>query len=204
MAPRKYEQRVRAAAAADTRRRILDAAHQRLRATPTEPTSINDIASLAGVARPTVYQVFGSRGGLFDALITDILQRGGFDRLLDVSAHPDAREALRGAIRGVVGIYAGDRDVIRVLSAMALLNAAELGESVQRMEQRRAAGMSEVAQRLADQGILRREVTVEAATDLLYLLTSFDSFDLLYTGRQRSADDVARTLTDAAEHRLCG
>jgi hypothetical protein len=39
--------------------------------------------------------------------------------------------------------------------------------------------------------------------DPLWLLTGFDSFDLLYTGRALSADEVARTLIMAAEHSLC-
>jgi AcrR family transcriptional regulator len=73
MATRKYEQRLRADAAAETRRRILDAVYQWLRETPAEPVSIDRIARLARVARPTVYLVFGSRAGLFEAVGADLL-----------------------------------------------------------------------------------------------------------------------------------
>ena len=83
-------------------RRILDAVYQQLREAPSEPVSIDRIARMARVARPTVYLVFGSRAGLFDAVGADLLQRGGFDRVLQASAHPDAREALRGAIHAIV------------------------------------------------------------------------------------------------------
>lgn len=34
------------------------------------------------MARPTVYLVFGSRAGLFDAVGADVLQRGGFDAMI--------------------------------------------------------------------------------------------------------------------------
>ncbi|MEU0479178.1 TetR/AcrR family transcriptional regulator [Streptosporangium sp. NPDC006013] len=203
MATRKYEQRLRADAAQETRRRILDAVYQRLREAPSEPVSIDRIARMARVARPTVYLVFGSRAGLFDAVGADLLQRGGFDRMLQASAHPDAREALRGAIHAIVEMYAPHQDVLRVLASMALLDAAAVGGAVQRMEQGRAAGMAELAQHLDEQGALRPDVTLDQATDLLWLLTSFDSFDLLHTGRNLPLHQTATTLTTTAERSLC-
>jgi len=203
MATRKYEQRLRADAAAETRRRILDAVYQWLREAPSEPVSIDRIARTARVARPTVYLVFGSRAGLFEAVGADLLERGGFASLLQAAAHPDAREALRGGIRGVVEVYAAHRDVLRVLSSMALLDAAAVGGAIQRMEQGRAGGMARLAQRLADQEALRADVTAGQAADLLWLLTSFDSFDLLYTGRDLPAEKTAATLITTAERSLC-
>lgn len=79
MATRRYERRIRAETAEQTRRRILD------------------------------------------ALGADLLQRGGFDRLMEAVAHPDAREGLRGGIRGGVVMYAAHRDALRVLFSMAQL-----------------------------------------------------------------------------------
>ncbi|WP_433254993.1 hypothetical protein ACQPYK_13850 [Streptosporangium sp. CA-135522] len=64
-------------------------------------------------------------------------------------------------------------------------------------------GMNDLAQRLHDQGALRDEVTVDQAGHLLWLHTSFDAFDLLFTGRSLSTDTVATLLADAAEHALC-
>ena len=203
MATRKYEQRLRADTAAETRRRILDAVCQRLREAPAEPVSIDRIARLARVARPTVYLAFGSRAGLFEAVGADLLERGGFGRMLQAAAHPDAREALRGAIGGVVAMYAAHRDVLRALSSMALLDAAAAGGAMHRMEQGRADGMARLAQRLADQGALRGDVTPAQAADLLWLLTSFDSFDLLYTGRELPVEKTATTLITTADRSLC-
>jgi AcrR family transcriptional regulator len=203
MATRKYEQRLRADAAAETRRRILDAVYLWLREMPAEPASIDRIARMARVARPTVYQVFGSRAGLFEAVGADLLERGGFGRMLQAAAHPDAREALRGGIGGVAEMYAAHRDVLRVLSSMALLDATTVSGAIQRMEQGRADGMARLAQRLADQEALRADVTAAQAADLLWLLTSFDGFDLLYTGRKLSVEETATTLITTAERSLC-
>jgi AcrR family transcriptional regulator len=203
MAARKYEQRLRAEATEETRRRILDAVYERLREAPSEPVSIDRVARMARVARPTVYLAFGSRAGLFDAVGADLLRRGGFDRMLRRVAHPDAREGLRGGIQGVVEMYAAHRDVLCVLSSMALLDAAAVGGAIQRMEQGRAGGMAHLAERLADQGALRPDVTADQATDLLWLLTSFAGFDLLYTGRALSLEETATTLITTAERSLC-
>ena len=196
---RKYEQRLRAEAAEETRRRILDTVYDRLRQAPTEPVSVDEVARTAGVARSTVYVIYGSRAGLFDALGADLLLRGGFDRLLEAVGHPDAREGLRGGIRGGVSMYAAHRDVLRVLFSMALLDADAVGGAVQRMEDGRAGGMAFLAERLAGQGVLRPGVSPAEAADLLWLLTSFDSFDLLHTGRSLSLDRVAKTLVTTAE-----
>ena len=202
MTARKYEQRLRAQAAEETQRRILDAVYARLREAPAEPVSLDQVARIAGVARSTVYLIFGSRAGLFDAFGADLLQRGGFDRLLEAAADPDAREGVRGGVRGGVFMYAAHRDAWRVLFSMAMLQADAVGGAIQRMEHGRAGGMALLAQRLADQRVLRPELSAAEAADLLWLLTSFDSFDLLYTGRSLPADRVADRLVATAEKSL--
>jgi AcrR family transcriptional regulator len=202
MTTRRYEQRLRAEAAEQTRRRILDAVYQRLGAAPSEPVSLDQVARAAGVARSTIYLIFGSRAGLFDALAADLLERGGFDRVVRAVAHPDAREHLRDGIRGGMQVFAVHRDVYRVLFSTAMLDPDATAGTVQRMEQRRAGGMAHLAQRLAEQHVLRPDVTVEQAAHLLWLLTSFDSFDLLYTGRGLPTDEVAEVLITTAERSL--
>ncbi|MGK4585699.1 TetR/AcrR family transcriptional regulator [Kitasatospora sp. HPMI-4] len=203
MATRKYDQRLRAEASEETRRRILDAVYAFLSEAPAEPVALDKVARLAGVARSTVYLVFGSRGGLFAAFAEDLLERGGFTEMLAATAHPNAREGLRGGLLGVVKMFAAHRDVLRALYSMAMLNADAVGGAVQRIEQGRAAGCRYRALRLADQGLLRAGVTVDEAADLLWVLTSFDGFDLLYTGRSLPLEQVAERLADAAERSLC-
>lgn len=202
MATRKYEQRLRAEAAEETRRRILDAVEQRLREAPAKPVSVDRVARDAGVSRSTVYLIFGSRGGLFDAFARDQLDRGGFGRVVEAVSHPDAREHLRGGLRGGVHAFANHRDVARALYSMAELDADAVGGAIQRIERRRARGMAHLAGRLEEQGLLRPDVSAEQAAHLLWLLASFDAFDLLYTGRGMTADEVADTMIATAERSL--
>ena len=65
MSTRKYDQVLRAEAAEQTRRRILDAVAQRVREAPSEQLSLDQVARLARVSRSTIYADFGSRAGLF-------------------------------------------------------------------------------------------------------------------------------------------
>jgi AcrR family transcriptional regulator len=192
-----------AEAAEETRRRILDAVYERLREAPTQPVSVEAVARAARVARSTVYLIFGSRAGLFDAVAADLLRRGGFERVLTAVADPDARKHLRDGIRASVDVFAVYRDVHRVLFSTAMLDPEATGGAMQRSEDRRAGGMAYLAQRLAEQDLLRPDVTVDDAANILWLITSFDAFDLLYTGRGVPVDEVARLLVATAERAVC-
>jgi AcrR family transcriptional regulator len=199
---RRYEQRARAEEAEKTRRRILDAVVARLRAAPSEPVSVERIADMARVARSTVYAIFGSRAGLFDAVGQDLAERLGYRRLVEASHHPDAREALRGGLRAASAMLAGERDIWRALHSMAKLDEAAVGGAVASREEERAAAMARVASQLGEQGYLRPGVSVEEANDILWVITSFESFDLLYTGRGLPLDTVVERLTETAERAL--
>lgn len=202
MATRRYEQRLRAEAAEDTRRRILDAVHQRLRDAPTEPVSLEKVAQLAKVARTTIYLAFGSRAGMFDAFTEDLNERSGLPDLTEAVAHPDAREHLRGGLRASARMYAADPDIYRVLFAMARLDPDSVGGAIERMEERRAGGMAHLARRLDEQGLLRPDVSVDEAADTLWVLASFEAFDLLYTGRTVGFDATVDILATTAERTL--
>src|SRR4051794_35006451 len=204
MATRRYEQRLRAESGEATRRRILDAVYQALGDAPTEPVSIETVARMAGVSRSTVYVVFGSRAGLFDALGDDLRGRGGFDRAAQAATDQDARTVLFQAIRASVPIFAEHRAVLRVLYSMAQLDPEAVGGAVQRMADSRAAGMVWHANRLAEQGYLREGTTVGEAADLLWTVTGFDTFDALYTGCGLPVEKVADLMVALAERSVCG
>lgn len=200
---REYQQRRRAEAATETRRRILDAVYEQLRAAPAEQISIDRVAQAADVARSTVYVAFGSRVGLLDALGEDLLQRAGFERMLCQSRQPDARESLRSGIHELAAMYAAERDVIRALVSIVRLDAHAFSGAIARMEERRARAMTDLANRLADQDQLRPGLDPEDAANALWLLTSFDAFDLLHAGRLLAIQRVADMLTAVAEHAVC-
>ena len=204
MPTREYKQRLRAESAAETRQRILDAVAERMRTAPTEPVSIDQVARLAKVSRSTIYVVFDSRAGLFEAFAEDLWERTGLADLSQATKSADALEHLRGAMRAACRMFAGDLDVYRVLFTMARLDPDAVGQVIERTETDRKHGMKHLAMRLAQDGYLRDDITVEQALDLLWVLGSFDAFYLVHAGRNLSVDDAADLLSLTAERTLCG
>lgn len=202
MTKRKYTQQARAAAAEETRQRILGAMRDRLRAAPSEALSIERVAQEAGVARSTVYLVFGSKAGLFEALGQDLLERTGFQRIVDAVALPDARDAVRESLRAAASVYAAERDVSRTIYSMWSLEPEAVRRAFEVVERGRAEGQGWLARRLAEEGHLHPDVTVEQAADILWVITSFETFDQLYTGRGLSEKDTAARLVMMAERSL--
>ena len=202
MPTRRYEQRERAEAAERTRRRILDAVIAHLRRSPGDPLPVDQIAERADVARSTVYAIFGSRAGLFDAVAADVLERDAYDRLLEAKFEPDALEHVRAGFRHGTEMLARDRDLVRTLFSMAPLDPDGVGAAVRRREENRARGMRRVARRLHEQDLLAPGVSAAQAEHTLWVLTSFEAFDLLHTGRGLSPAAAARLLTETAERAL--
>jgi AcrR family transcriptional regulator len=202
MATRPYEQRARAEEAERTRMRIIEAVLTRLREAPAEPVSVDRIADMAGVARSTVYAIFGSRSGLFDAVGRELHARSGYARLIEAKHQPDARDHLRAGFLAASEMLAASRDIYRALHSMAQLDEQAVGGAVRRKEEERTAGMRRLAERLAEQGVLREDLSVEDAEHVLWVLTSFESFDSLYTGRSLSTDRTVELLIDTAERTL--
>jgi AcrR family transcriptional regulator len=200
---RKYEQRVRADHAEQTRRRILDAVADQLRTSPTEPVSLDKVAQAAGVARSTIYVAFGSRAGLFDAFAEELWVRGGLAELQAAVADPDVRRHLRDGMLAGCRMMATDRDLYRVLFSMSQIDPDSVGGAVAKREHNRKGGMLHLARRLSQEGVLRDDVTVKQAANLLWVLTSFESFDLLHTAQGLSVTATADLLATTAERALC-
>ncbi len=190
---RTYVQDARADAAASKRLQVLDAAIDMLASEPLPRVTLEAVARRAGAARSTVYVMFGSRAGLFDAVARRLLERIGFDRLVATVAVPDPVEALRQAMHESVRLYAEQRDAARALWSWADLDADAAGAFAV-LDGGRAAGTAHLVGRLAAAGQLRPGVGRDEAADVLYMLTSFDTFDQLFTERQLTPDMVERRL----------
>ena len=202
MTKRKYEQRVRAESAERTRERILEALADRIRKNPSGTISVESVAEDAGVARSTVYSVFGSRAGLFDALARTIVRGPGYERLLEVTRGPDPTVALREGIRATVDLYVSEYEVDRALYSLARLGDEAVAAAIGRREEERTAGMAGISRRLAARGHLRKGMGATRAAHLLWMLTSFDAFDQLWSGRGMEADAIADLLFETAERTL--
>jgi len=95
MRRRAYVSSVRTAAAAEKRDRVIDAAAKALREDASIASfSLDSVAKAAGVTRLTVYNQFGSRRGLLEAVFDDIARQGGLEGIADAMAMADPHAAL--------------------------------------------------------------------------------------------------------------
>lgn len=121
MSTRSYVSPSRSRSAAETRSNILLAATEMLRNEGgIAGFSLDAVGKAAGVTRLTVYNQFGSRRGLLEAVMDDIARRGGIARLGEVIAIPDPLKALDRLVAIFCAFWASDAAIGRIFDAMAI------------------------------------------------------------------------------------
>lgn len=201
---RAYRSIKRADQVAQTRRDVLASAGALFRAQGYTAVSMPVIAREAGVAVETIYRGFGSKTGLFKAVI-DAAVAGGSTRA-DVPV--EERPAIRAMIaepdpRRQVELYAATQPGIHRRSGpllMALARAAgtdpELDTLWREIEASRHNGQGRFVGMLATRGALRPGLSVEEGTDGLWALTSVQLYDMLVKIRGWSVERYERWLVD--------
>lgn len=104
--------------AAATRERILDAARLLFARDGYGATSMDAIATEAGVGARTVYAVFGTKREILSAICERWLEQSGArERAAEVFAEPDPRLRLGSAAEWLTGLYAADFEVVLIFEA---------------------------------------------------------------------------------------
>ena len=201
-AKRPYRQRLRAESSAMTRQRIIDAARQVLTTQPLRSFNLSEVAELARVVRSTIYTVFGSREGLLRAVAQDMTERGGWERMREAFRDPDAWAAIRRNIEEGTRMVASEHPVILAISVLAMVDP-DAAVVAAEMDEVRLQGLRSLARRLGEQGYLRPELDHEQAVEILWVLTSWNSFDQLYSGRGLDQPAAAQRLVTMARLTLC-
>jgi AcrR family transcriptional regulator len=152
------------------------------------------VAEEARVARRTIYQIFGSRLGLFDALEQDLLQRGRFVDIQDAfNTNTDARQILDQMLPASVRLMEREEAVLRALHLQARIDP-EAAQLTKRINEGRIGGMRHLAQLLKEQGYTRPDLTQTEVGDILSLVTDFATFDQLRTSLALSTNDILHRL----------
>jgi AcrR family transcriptional regulator len=196
--------RARAESAAETRRRVIEGARAAIMDGLTPSLSMADVAARTGVARSTLYDTFGSRGGLVGAVMVDVSLRAGFERVLELFNLSDAAEGMRQALPAGVQMIGSDYELLKRVRLLAQLDP-EVMAALEVSAQQRAGGMRYQAGRLAEQGRLRPGVTVDEAATLLWVLTDFGTYDGLHsTWGMADAQIAAFVVSVGARYLLAG
>lgn len=204
MSPRPYRSSRRRVATERTRARLLKAASVMLAA--RNGISLDAVAKKAGVTRLTVYNQFGSRRALLEAVFDDMAERGGLHRIREAMANPDPLMALRLIVAIFCDFWSVHRGALWRLHATSATDP-ELEESLRARNQRRRHLLSVLVDRVIEGGDKRPEVVTELV-DVLFALTSVGFFWELTVGGRKTdaacrliqalaADAVRRALLEA-------
>ena len=205
---RRYDATQRRAQSRAARRVVLATAGQLFAERGYQRTSMKDIAAGAGVSVETVYGYFGTKAGLLKELL-DVTVAGDDapvsvpDRapVQAVRAAPDGRAKLAHYAAFLATVQARLAPLYLVIrgAAGADQDAADLwaGLGAQRL-----AGMTMLAEHLAESGVLASGRSMQEARDELWALGAVEVYELLVGQRGWSPDRYRDWLVDVWANRL--
>jgi len=193
MPTRPYVSPIREMAAAEKRARVVDAASRLLRErADVASISLDAVAKAAGVTRLTVYNQFGSRRGLLEAVFDERARQGGLGRIAEAMAMSDPGAGLERLVEIFCDFWGGDPAVGRLHAATAL--DPEFAAAITERNERRRKAIGVLIERLPHERN-QDAVNLRDAIDLVFALTSHAMFDMLRAGR---SDDAVCTLVKSA------
>jgi AcrR family transcriptional regulator len=167
----------------NSRTQILEAALALITRRGDASVTMANIGRAAGVSRQAVYLNFADRADLMLALVRYADERRGLEGELD-----KIRTAPSGlaAVRALVALQARTNPEIwaiaRALDAVRRTDA-EVEKSWQDRLKSRLQGCRQIVARLADEGVLRKELKPAAAADILWSVTSLRTWEDLVLQR---------------------
>jgi AcrR family transcriptional regulator len=188
VSPRRYRLGRRQGEVERTRSAILTAARELV--TEFGPgSSVGKVAERAGVSRITVYNQFGSKERLLDALEADATPGAPADPADSVGSGP--RDELKRRILQACTAWAADPGLHRQLEGRRT-GPAHQGRGDPRGEESDVDHA--LVESLAAHDQLRLGCSLKEAEDVLGILTSFAAFDRLHKGGRRSPSAVSEIL----------
>ena len=205
-APRQYSSPLREQQAANTRRAVLSAAAECFLEHGYGATTIEQVASRAGVSKPTVFTAVGNKQALLQA-VRDVAIAGDDEpvpivqrpRTIRVQDEPDRHKAIRLLARDFTNVhsrYAPINEVIRGAAAGGEENLRQLWATE---EQQRLTGARHWVKVLVDKAPLRPGLDQATAVDMMWLFMASDNYTRLVHGRGWTKGKYQRWLAESIE-----
>jgi AcrR family transcriptional regulator len=174
MTPRPYDAPERRRAADAGRDRILDAAREILNLDDLTSFSLEAVAKRAGVTRMTVYNQFGSKGGLLGEVFDTLIERDAFSKMPAVFAEPDAGEAFDQLV-AILGRFYTDNQALMNRMAGAAATDPDLLEVIRTKNLRRRRAVETLVQRIPAKH--KPAVAASELVNTLDVLLNFNTFN---------------------------
>lgn len=183
--------------------RVLEAAEALIRDEAFHTATMEELASAAGVSRATVFNRFGSKLGVLQALFTRGMEGEEMRAIQGALAIEDPVEALEAAIDASCAIWEAYGFVHEQLQAIVVL---EPGASalIERQREDQRADLQGLTRRLARAGLLRAGISEARAAATLHMLTSLETFLWLRREYGLSLRQTRETIAELARTLLRG
>jgi AcrR family transcriptional regulator len=158
----------RAETTAATRQAIVVAARGVLAEGEWRRFTLDAVAARAGVTRVTVYNQVRSKYGLLDAVLTELVARGGMDSLVTASRGLPPADAFGYAVERTCRFWHAERAVLRPLFALGAIEP-EIAANLAQREVWRSGQLARLSGRAPGDPALAAVIAV----------TSFPAFDAL-------------------------
>ena len=190
---RPYRLGQRQAAVDEKRLRIINAARELIMSERAlAGFSLEAVAKQSAVARATVYNQFGNKLGLLEALFDDLARRGGMFELKEAFRKENPLDALNEFVAAFGRFWTIDRILIRRLHAMITLDV-EMAKADGARQERRRQGLRVIIGRLNEKYQLAADFQFNEVIEIVHTLTGFETFDAL-AGTTRSPEEVVPTV----------
>ena len=144
--------------------------------------TMDALARESGVTRQTVHNLFGTKGGVLEALFDQLALDAGMQRMRIVMQQSEPGPMLSGFVEVFTGFWAKDRLLIRRIHGIAAIDP-EFGSAVIARNRRRLMAATRIVDRVARASGTEDRTRKIAA---LWALTSFEFFDAV----AESCDDI--------------
>lgn len=200
MSPRRYESPTRNAAAEETRQRIVNAAGKILAGSKGYAgMSFDAVAKAAGVTRLTIYNQFGTRRGLLEAVFDERARKGGLNAIPDAMASLEPKAAILRIVDIFCAFWASDAAGLSRVWA-ATIGDPELAEGIKTRNERRRTIFSTLVNRMIERGEVQKARAADLV-DLLHALTSLP-FYLELSVHDRPPEAIAELLRQTTKDAL--
>ncbi len=128
----------------ERRRQLLWAARVAFARSGFHETSMNDVAAVAGVTKPVVYQRFDSKRDLYREVLVDIGERLQASVIQTAAQATTPREQVEAGFAAYIDFVQEDPDGFKLLFSGTSREDSEWGEVTQRVERSIAEGIADL------------------------------------------------------------
>src|SRR5262245_600339 len=177
--------------------RVLEAAEQLIRENAFHTATMDDLAAAAGVSRATVFNRFGSKLGVLQALFRRCMEGPEMEAIQHALAIDDPVESLEATIEASCAIWEASGFVHEQLQAIVVLEPGATALIDEQEDQQREE-IKDLVRRLSRAGRIRPGLSEPRAAATIHMLTSLETFLWLRRAYALSLRQTRETITELA------